>query len=400
MRFVVSQISPTIELVFADTEEFINVYPTYHQKSGLIYANVNSTDWVVSGTQYRWETTYPDITVDTVPVIQLVYSYNATASEKQEQYAAFRLVKVVETLEGKLRLYVDTKPTVNFRIRYRLLDKMDLAIPLNRMFGVGLGYQASYNEMTSYLTSINPITGQSLLLSSLVPMASTGTSGIVSADIIARLLKLEDSYNVTMNQPYRIIGYDSASAASPITTYYADITAMQGISADTWYKECEIWTTTDASDFTTAFHMFYQQQATVLNLTHVYTGNVETFSYALAANVLLQSIVGLQLLNTSKAYDISYMFADDVALEEVDLSSCDLSRVTNIEGLFKNCSSLQKINVSSIDFTALGQGDVALIEQPDIFTGVPDNCVIWVAGETQRTAILDNYPNLTGITYN
>lgn len=399
MYFNVSQVSQSVELVFANTDEFINVYPSYHQTSGLVYVNVESSDWSLVGTQYQWETSYYDINSETVPVIQLVYAYNATQAEKQAQYAAFREIKAVETIENKLYLYANSRPG-NFRIRYRLLNKRDLAIPLNRLFGVGIGYKASYSNLSGYLTAINPITNQTTPLMGNIPVADVGTAGVVSGDIIPRLLKLEGDYNSRLTQPYCIIGYDSASAASPITTYYSDITAIQSVSANTWYKECELWTKTDASDFTTAVHMFYQQQATVLNLTHIYTGSVTTFNYALAANVLLQNIIGLQLLDTHNATDISYMFSGDTALEEIDLSSCCFDSVTDIEGLFKNCTGLQEINVTSIDFTKIGVGNVSLIEQSDVFTGVPNNCTIWVAGENQRDAILAEYPNLTGITYN
>ena len=400
MYFTVSQISQSVELVFANSDDFINVYPSYHQSSGLVYVNVNRADWSISGTQYRWETTYYDINTETVPVIQLVYSYNATQTDKQAQYSAFRTIKAVETTDGKLYLYANSVPAVDFRIRYRLLNKLDLAIPLNRLFSVGLGYGAGYEQLTSYLTSVNPVTGQNTPLASNIPAATLGKAGIMTGDILPRLLKLEDNYNSQLTQPYCIIGYDSAAGVTPITTYYADITSIQAVPADTWYKECELWTKTDASDFTTAVHMFYQQQATVLNLTHIYTGNVTTFSYALAANVLLQNIVGLQLMDTHNATDISYMFAGDTALETLDLSACCLNQVTDIEGLFKNCISLQEIDVTSIDFTKIGTGNIPLIEQDDVFTGIPNDCTIWVSGETQRNAIIAEYPNLTGITYN
>lgn len=400
MRFVVNQISPTIELVFADAEEFINVYPTYHQSSGLIYANVNRTDWHISGSHYIWETNYPNISTTTVPVIQLIYSYNATPADKQAQYEAFRKIRIVETLTGKLRLYAEVQPSDNFRIRYRLLDKMDLAISLNRPFAVGIGYSARFDRVASTLSSTNPITNQAASLGGEIPIATCGKAGAVSGDIIARLKKLEDEYDQSLTQPYRITGYDSDFAVSPITTYYADIASITGISANTWYRECSIYTRTDVSDFIIADSLFYQQHATMLDLTHIYTGNVTSFSYALASNVVLQSIKGLQLMDTHNVTDISYMFADDEALEEIDLSTWCLDKVTNIEGLFYNCTSLQELNITSIDFTPNPETGVSLITQPDIFTGVPDNCTIWVSGESQRAAILSKYPNLTGITYN
>ena len=400
MLFKVSQISPAVELVFSDAEKFINVYPAYHQNGDLIYANVNPAAWNLIGTEYRWETTFTGVTDTTVPVIQLIYSYNATQAQRQQQYEAFKTITSVETVANKLYLRAPIRPNVPFRIRYRRLDRMDLAIPLNRYIGIGLGINPNHDSTDLSMTALNPLTGQSLLLTSRLQGARVGYAGAMTSDMVARILKLEDTYNETFAQPYRIKGYSSASAATPITTYYADIASVQAVAQGTWYKECAICSITDAPDFTTAVRLFYQQQATVLNLTHIYTGNVTSFSYALAANVLLQDIKGLQLLDTHKATDISYMFADDSSLESIDVGTCDFGNVLNVEGLFKGCTSLQYLDVRSIDFTKTDGQGITLIEQPDVFTGVPDSCEIWVGGQVQRDAIIAVYPNLTGITYN
>lgn len=400
MLFKVSQISPAVELIFSDAEKFINVYPAYHQNGDLIYANVNPAAWNLIGTEYRWETTFTGITDTTVPVIQLIYSYNATQAQRQQQYEAFKTITSVETVANKLYLRAPIRPNVPFRIRYRRLDRMDLAIPLNRYIGIGLGINPNHDSTDLSMTALNPLTGQSLLLTSRLQGANVGYAGAMTSDMVARILKLEDTYNETFTQPYRIKGYSSASAATPITTYYADIASVQAVAQGTWYKECAIYSTTDAPDFTTAVRLFYQQQATVLNLTHIYTGNVVSFNYALAANGLLQDIKGLQLLDTHKATDISYMFADDSSLESIDVGTCDFKNVLNVEGLFKGCTSLQYLDIRSIDFTKTDGQGTTLIEQPDVFTGVLDSCEIWVGGQAQRDAIIAVYPNLTGITYN
>lgn len=400
MLFKVSQISPAVELVFSDAEKFINVYPAYHQNGDLIYANVNPAAWNLIGTEYRWETTFMGIKDTTVPVIQLIYSYNATQAQRQQQYEAFKSITSVETVENRLYLRAPIRPNVSFRIRYRRLDRMDLAIPLNRYLGIGLGINLNHDSADLSMTALNPLTGQSLLFTSSLQGASVGYAGAMTSDMVARILKLEDTYNQTFTQPYRIEGYASASAETPITTYYADIVSIQAVAQGTWYKECAFYSTTDASDFTTAVRLFYQQQATMLDLIHVYTGNVTSFSYALAANVLLQEIKGLSLLDTHEATDISYMFTDDSALESIDLGACDFRKVLAIEGLFKGCTGLRYLDIRSIDFTKKDGNGTALIEQPDVFTGVPDSCEIWVGGQAQRDALIAVYPNLTGITYN
>lgn len=400
MRFKISHISPTVELVFENNEKLINVYPAYHQKGGLVYQNVDRDAWTVVGTEYRWFASAFDITNDTIPVIQLVYSMNATAAEKQQQYLAFRSITVVETVPGKLCFYAPTRPSANFRIRYRILNKMDLAIPLNRYFGIGLGYGSDYEQLYSYLTALNPVTGATTCLASSMPVATYNKAGVMSAGVYSRLVKLEGLYDNTLEKPYRIDGYASQDSTNPITTYYQTIDEVKAVSANTWYGDCELRTRTNISDFTSADYLFYQQQATSLNLTHVYTGNVTTFRYALAANRKLTDITGLQLLDTHRATDISYMFAHNSALKRLDLSSLCLANVDNIEGLFYGCTGLEYLDVRGINFRQNSTREPSLISQPNIFDGVPDDCIIWVSGSDQREAILARYPNLTGITYN
>jgi surface protein len=50
----------------------------------------------------------------------------------------------------------------------------------------------------------------------------------------------------------------------------------------------------------------------------------------------LTTIIGMEYLNTSEAYDISYMFAECSSLKNIDLSHFDTSNVNIIACLFKN----------------------------------------------------------------
>lgn len=401
MLFTVSQISPQVELVFANSDKFINVYPTYHQVGSLNYRNVDATAWELVGTQYRWETTLPIINVNTVPMIQLVYSYGSTEEQRQQQYDTFRTITAVETVEGSLYLYTAIQPTTDFRIRYRVLNRMDLAISLNRGYAVGVGFTPSYYELMQVLSCVNPTSNDSNTYAASMPLSNNVQCGVMPSGTLARLEKLEKYFNEQcMPTAYKIQGYASASSTVLVTAEYATIADVQAVPPNTWYKECSLYSRTDADDFTTANNLFYQQQATVLNLTHVYTSNVTSFSYALAANSLLTEIIGLHLLDTHNATDISYMFYNDVALTRLDLSQLYLDEVETIEGLFMNCVNLQYLDVRSIDFAYAPPNGDPIITQPNVFTGVPDDAVIIVSGENQYQAIHAVYPNLTNITYN
>lgn len=393
MLFTVSQISPDVELVYANADKYISVYPPYHQKSDLIYQNVNVSDWTVVGTRYRWSTTFYGITDDTVPVIQLVYSYDATQEQKNQQYAAFKVITQVETTTGKLYFYAPTCPPVNFRIRYRILDKLDLAISLNRGLVVGAGFSSEIEQVRAILSSYNPVSGNIQTLSAEIPAGTARTCGSMPAGYSSRLKKLEmriDDLQFSSGRSFKVVGYQDSLLSALVTEEYA---AVSDIASDTWYGDCVIQSRAVNPGFTDASDMLKSQSITNLDLSCLYTETAEDMSYMLADMSDLETITGLELLDTRSATDISYMFSDDVSLLEVDLSTWITHSLTNIEGLFKGCTSLTRIDVSSFDFTNL-------ISQPDIFTGIPNDCIIYVNGQAQYDLVHTAYPNLTGITYN
>lgn len=63
----------------------------------------------------------------------------------------------------------------------------------------------------------------------------------------------------------------------------------------------------------------------------------------------LREIKGLTNLDTSKASDMSYMFAYCSSLESLDLSMFDTSKVKDMSAMFAACNSLKSIDVSSFD---------------------------------------------------
>lgn len=61
----------------------------------------------------------------------------------------------------------------------------------------------------------------------------------------------------------------------------------------------------------------------------------------------LQSIEGLQYLNTSKVDDMSNMFSGCTSLTSLDLSGFDMSQVKNMENMFRNCSALKTLKFTA-----------------------------------------------------
>ena len=63
----------------------------------------------------------------------------------------------------------------------------------------------------------------------------------------------------------------------------------------------------------------------------------------------LQSIEGLQYLNTSEVTDMSWMFAWCKNLKTIDVSSFNTSNVTNMHEMFEGCENLTNLDVTSFN---------------------------------------------------
>ena len=61
----------------------------------------------------------------------------------------------------------------------------------------------------------------------------------------------------------------------------------------------------------------------------------------------LTEITGLNLLDTSAATDMSYMFANCPKLTSLDLSTLNTANVTNMSYMFSDCSSLKNLNLAN-----------------------------------------------------
>ena len=64
---------------------------------------------------------------------------------------------------------------------------------------------------------------------------------------------------------------------------------------------------------------------------------------------LLETIEGIEYLDTSNATSMEWMFSNCSALTALDLSGFDTSKVTDMGSMFNGCSKLQNIDVSGFD---------------------------------------------------
>jgi len=65
----------------------------------------------------------------------------------------------------------------------------------------------------------------------------------------------------------------------------------------------------------------------------------------------LKEVIGLENLNTAQTSDMDSMFKDCSSLVSIDLSSFDTTRVTDMCSMFSGCSALSALDLSSFDTT-------------------------------------------------
>ncbi len=97
--------------------------------------------------------------------------------------------------------------------------------------------------------------------------------------------------------------------------------------------------------------------------------------------------------NTKYAKNIEVMFYR-TALTEIDLSGLDLSNVTDISEMFKECSNVESINISNISFDAI-------TDTTDLFDKTKDSITIYVKDIKSAQRVLNELKiaNITGIIY-
>lgn len=63
----------------------------------------------------------------------------------------------------------------------------------------------------------------------------------------------------------------------------------------------------------------------------------------------LETILGIDNLNTENVTDMDSMFSDCSSLANLDLSNFNTENVTNMKGMFSDCSSLKSLDLSSFN---------------------------------------------------
>ena len=77
--------------------------------------------------------------------------------------------------------------------------------------------------------------------------------------------------------------------------------------------------------------------------------NLKNLKYFFANCTNLESITGINHLNTSEVRNMCEMFYGCSSLKSLDLSGFNTEKVLNMEGMFRDCSSLRSLDISNFD---------------------------------------------------
>ena len=128
----------------------------------------------------------------------------------------------------------------------------------------------------------------------------------------------------------------------------------------------------DTSKVTSMWYMFgLCQKLTELDVSHMDVSRVTNFGDMFASCSGLTEL-DLSGFDTSQAVKMSYMFGSCTSLTELDLSCVDTSNVTNMAQMFKGCERLAELDLSSFDTSRLPTFSMAAFTSGN---GLPMRCM-------------------------
>lgn len=161
------------------------------------------------------------------------------------------------------------------------------------------------------------------------------------------------------------------------------------------------WGNFDVSKVKSASAMFYYcQNLTTLDLSHLSFKSANNMSIMFSKCTQLTSInFGNDFFDdtntTTDNAGMGGMFDGCTALTSLDLSSFKVRHINNTYGMFNNCKNLTHIDMRDFDFAPATNNTNMFGASAS--TGVPDNCEIIVADDTQKTWINTNFSRLTNV---
>ncbi len=100
--------------------------------------------------------------------------------------------------------------------------------------------------------------------------------------------------------------------------------------------------------------------------------------------------------NITTDLNCASMFQRCTNLKKINLCNFNPTGNTdNIKNMFAYCTSLEELDVSSMDFSLFA--DISLFFGASATNNLPDNCLIYVKDQTQKTLVETAVPRLTNV---
>ena len=225
-----------------------------------------------------------------------------------------------------------------------------------------------YGKTETKIDGVGSLSPNYKILKVSAPISATDLSYLcynISDDTDIRFLRTKNATNMSH------MFYDCDATSLDLSAFRThNVTDMSFM-----FQYCSSLTSLNLSKFntskvTTITAMFYDCSKLIsLDLSNFDTSQVTTMANMFDSCSSLTSL-DVSNFNTSKVTDMSYFLYHCSSLTSLDLSSFDTSKVTNMNGMFFNCSSLTTLDLSSFDTSNVTDAD-------NMFQYVK-NCTIYI----------------------
>ena len=227
------------------------------------------------------------------------------------------------------------------------------------------------------------------------------------------------TYNITQNGVYDVENYRYADVQTPTVNDYFAPTISSGDSSNSGLNKCITRVPDGITVNGTSCAYMFAKCISLVEIGILNTSNVTDMSHMFDGCTSLQRIPSLVtsnvtnvgsmfygctgLINVVINYDLSLvnnysgMFRYCSSLNSIEFNNTINTNVTiNVGNLFTNCTGLSKMDLRYFDFTMMGT-TYSNMFGGSASNGPPDNCLVIVADDTQKTTFLTYFSRFTNV---
>ena len=263
----------------------------------------------------------------------------------------------ISTTYGNATFYItdDGRTTSDRLLAYRVLNVGNQKFTTENAFQVGdeviiRGIVYKYRGMTpetypnaayiyAYTTKeMNMLYENPIAVTDNVIVRAKATKQGMNDSEMAMFSVGSEPYAVLSENNTKLIFYYDNKKISRNGMGVGPFTVNYNTETNTYYVEGREWEDYAGDITTVEFDPSFANCSTITNMAGWFFGNAK-----------LQTINGLEYLNTSNVTDMDALFDDCTSLTSLDLSTFDTHNVTDMRGMFYGCTSLITLNVTSFN---------------------------------------------------